>query len=349
MNRRKPTSYTIWIAGTGREPIVLSLRPFAIILGVGLPAILVSALLVSFVRENLRLSQRNSQLTEEAAGILQQLEALESSISNLQERANQSETPNSEVMPNELTKELTKGARIDAVVDEAFDGELDTIDSDQLDDNNAPDEDAFNDDWNDWRGERQGPPDDNLSQQSAHGQIAPIQGGVGGSIAAEELLELAKAKLPELVEELQGEVEPALQAMFVREEAKPRGVPLQASDTEITSLFGLRPNPFGWGYEFHRGIDFVAAYGSPVYATASGRVSKAEWESGFGNYIIVDHGYGYETLYAHLSEIKVNTGARIDRHQVLGYLGNTGRSSGPHLHYSVFRNGQVVDPKKYLD
>jgi murein DD-endopeptidase MepM/ murein hydrolase activator NlpD len=344
MNRRKPTSYTIWIAGTGRQPIILSLRPLAIILSASLPIILVSTVLLSFVRENMRLSQRNSQLTEEAAGILQQLEALESSISNLQKRANQSETSGSEVTTNELTEDEA----IDSVEAEAVDEELETIEPDQLDDEFEPDGDAFNDDWDDWRGERKGSQDNDLSQRSDHG-IIHIRSGVGGSIAAEELLELAKAKLPGLVEELQGEVEPALQAMFVREEAKPKGVPLKANDTEITSLFGLRPNPFGWGYEFHKGIDFVAAYGSPVYATASGMVSKAEWESGFGNYVIVDHGYGYETLYAHLSEIKVNAGARVDRHQVLGYLGNTGRSSGPHLHYSVFRNGQVVDPKKYLD
>lgn len=353
MNRRKSTSYTIWIAVTGRQPIVLSLRPLAIVLGVSLPVVLISTVLLSFVRENMRLSQRNSRLTEEAAGILQQLEALESSISNLQERASQSKPSDSEATTDQLPEEEPLEADL---LDDEPDEALETDTSDRVDEESTPDVDSFNEDWDenwdenwdeeDWRGESNG---GHLSQRSAPREITHLQSGMGGSIAAEELLELAKAKLPGLVEELQGEVEPALEAMFIREEAKPKGVPLTASDTEISSLFGLRPNPFGWGYEFHKGVDFVAAYGSPVYATAPGLVSQAEWESGFGNHVIVDHGYGYETLYAHLSEISVNAGDRVDRHQVIGYLGNTGRSSGPHLHYSVFRNGQVVDPKKYLD
>ncbi|NJO39239.1 MAG: M23 family metallopeptidase [Cyanobacteria bacterium CRU_2_1] len=135
----------------------------------------------------------------------------------------------------------------------------------------------------------------------------------------------------------------------MREEARPKGSPLIEPDTEITSMFGLRFNPFGWGYEFHQGIDFVAAYGAPIRATATGTVSDAGWDEGFGNHVIIDHGYGYETLYAHLSKTAVAKGDRITQQRIIGYLGNTGRSTGPHLHYAVFRNGHAVDPKKYLD
>lgn len=331
MNRRKPKNYTIWIARTGREPIVFSLRPLVILLATGLPTALVGAVIFFFVHHTNQLSQRNSQLTEEAGSILEQVEALESTLTHLQERAKISEDdpdadiPNAEVMEGDRTEE----------------GELQTDDSDP----------SFNsEDTQDFETQ----PDDPADLEQQNGETPDYyqniqSGGMGGSIGAEDLLAAAKAKLPTLIKELEGEVEPALNEIIVREEAKPKGIPLAAKDTEVTSGFGFRPNPFGWGYEFHQGIDFVAAYGSPVYATASGTVIKAEWEPGYGNHVIVDHGYGIETLYAHLSGLKVGSGDRLDSHQTIGYLGNTGRSSGPHLHYSVLRNGQQVDPKKYLD
>lgn len=326
MNRRKPKNYTVWIARTGKEPIVLSLRPLVILLAAGLPTALVGAVIFFFVHHNKQLAQRNSQLTEEAGSILEQIEALESTLTHLQERAKISE--------DDLDEE-------DLAEDLAEEGERQTDDSDIL--LNSEEPENF---------ETQ--PDDPAEPAQQHSETPDYyqrikSDGMGGSIGAEGLLAAARAKLPTLIKELEGEVEPALNEIIVREEAKPKGVPLTAKDTEITSGFGFRSNPFGWGYEFHQGIDFVAAYGSPVYATASGTVIKAEWEPGYGNHVIVDHGYSIETLYAHLSEMKVESGDRLDPHQIIGYLGNTGRSSGPHLHYSVFRNGQQVDPKKYLD
>jgi murein DD-endopeptidase MepM/ murein hydrolase activator NlpD len=120
--------------------------------------------------------------------------------------------------------------------------------------------------------------------------------------------------------------------------------------TEISSEFGLRPNPFGRGYEIHAGLDFTAAYGSPVYGTAPGTVVKAGWSAGgYGNHVVVEHGYGYRTLYAHMSALKATVGRKVERNTILGYLGNTGRSSGPHLHYSVYHNDEAVDPKNYLE
>jgi murein DD-endopeptidase MepM/ murein hydrolase activator NlpD len=98
----------------------------------------------------------------------------------------------------------------------------------------------------------------------------------------------------------------------------------------------------------HEGIDFVGPVGKPILATADGVVVKAEYIGGYGNHVKVDHGYNYETLYAHLSEIQVHTGDRVKRGEVVGALGNTGRSSGPHLHYGIYRNGQAVNPRYYL-
>lgn len=315
MNRRKSKNYTIWIARTGGEPIVLSLRPLVILFAVVLPASLIGAIIFSFVQRNSQLAQRNSQLAEEAGSILDRVEALESTLTNLQERA-------------KITQDSV----------DTDDLELDDSDDYQLEET-PEDSDSI---LKEMFGRRN---DKTLD----YSQSLDTPKGMGGSIGAEDLLAAAKSKLPGLIQELEGEVEPALEEIIMREEAKPVGVPLIAKDTEITSGFGFRHNPFGWGYEFHQGIDFVAAYGAPVHATASGTIVKAEWEPGYGNHVIVDHGYSLETLYAHLSDIKVNGGDRIERNHVLGYLGNTGRSSGPHLHYSVFRNGQPVDPKKYLD
>lgn len=341
MKRRKSKNYTIWIARTGKAPIVLSLRPLAILLAVGLPVTLVGTVLFSFVRHNNQLSQRNSQLTEEAGSILERVEALESTLTHLQERARisgkDSDESSEESLDNVETavteEETTEGGVENDVEDTTVDSDP-TLDSEESLDSNPPsDAPAYPENQNDET------PDYSQS----------IRAGMGGPIGAEGLLAAAEAKLPMLIKELNGEVEPALNQIIVREEAKPQGLPLKAKDTEVTSGFGFRPNPFGWGYEFHQGIDFVADYGAPVYATAAGTVVKAEWESGYGNHVIVDHGYGLETLYAHLSDIKVQQGDRVDRQQVLGYLGNTGRSSGPHLHYSVLRNGKPVDPRKYLD
>jgi len=322
MNRRKSKNYTIWIARTGKEPIVLSLRPLVILSAIVLPASLLGAVIFSFIQQNNQLAQRNSQLTEEAGSILDRVEALEATLTNLQERA-------------KITQEDSEADSENDTSDYVEDLELDDSETEE----SPEDADSI---LNEMFGRNR-----NSTLDST--QSLDLPKGMGGATGAEDLLAAAKSKIPNLIQQLEGKVEPALEEIIVREEAKPLGVPLTAQDTEITSGFGFRHNPFGWGYEFHQGIDFVAAYGSPVHTTASGTIVKAEWEPGYGNHVIVDHGYGLETLYAHLSDIKVEAGDRVKRDYVLGYLGNTGRSSGPHLHYSVFHNGQPVDPKKYLD
>jgi len=110
----------------------------------------------------------------------------------------------------------------------------------------------------------------------------------------------------------------------------------------------VRKNPFGRGYEFHDGVDLPAWYGTPIHATAPGVVVEAGWSRIFGRYVKIRHGYGYATLYGHMSRIKVRRGQRVKRGQVVGYVGSTGRSTGPHVHYTVFVNGRAVNPILYL-
>ncbi|GAB4160313.1 MAG: M23 family metallopeptidase [Cyanobacteria bacterium J069] len=177
-----------------------------------------------------------------------------------------------------------------------------------------------------------------------------FRGGLSPAVPPELMLQAAQAQIPSLLQQLQQRVQPALEKTLVREEARPHGMPLKGQGVAISSEFGLRRNPFGGGYELHQGLDFTAAYGTPIYATAPGRVVTAGWsQGGYGYHVIVDHGYGYRTLYAHMTKVEVTEGTKIERDRLVGYLGSTGRSSGPHLHYGVYYNGQPIDPKDHLD
>ena len=113
--------------------------------------------------------------------------------------------------------------------------------------------------------------------------------------------------------------------------------------------FGGRRNPFGGGgYEFHSGQDIEAAWGAPVVAGAAGRVSFVGWQNGYGQLVVVDHGDGLTTKYGHLSHIDVELDQSVSRGQLLGKVGSTGRSTGPHLHYEVRINDQAVNPLPFL-
>lgn len=120
-------------------------------------------------------------------------------------------------------------------------------------------------------------------------------------------------------------------------------------DGKLEAGFGGRRNPFGGGgYEFHSGQDIEAPWGVPVVAGASGRVSFVGWQNGYGQLVVVDHGGGLTTRYAHLSHIDVELNQAVSRAQLLGKVGSTGRSTGPHLHYEVRINDQAVNPLQYL-
>ena len=117
---------------------------------------------------------------------------------------------------------------------------------------------------------------------------------------------------------------------------------------EISSGFGRRYHPILKVLRAHTGIDIAAAKGTPVYATADGTVSSQTPGGGYGNVIVINHGYSYQTLYAHLSKKAVRPGQKVTRGEIIGYVGSTGMSSGPHLHYEVIKDGVRVNPVHYF-
>ncbi len=115
----------------------------------------------------------------------------------------------------------------------------------------------------------------------------------------------------------------------------------------MASGYGVRRDPIYGTMKFHEGMDFSAPVGTPVYATAEGQVATASWQGLYGNMIEVNHGYNYKTRYAHLSEIKVRPGQMVHRGDLIGRVGNTGKSTGPHLHYEVRLRGEAQNPVNY--
>jgi len=113
----------------------------------------------------------------------------------------------------------------------------------------------------------------------------------------------------------------------------------------LASGFGYRVDPVYKTVKFHAGLDFAAPLGTPIYATADGIVRVAgNLGNGYGNHVVLNHGYGYETLYGHMYRIGVKNGHRVKRGEVIGYVGSTGKSTGPHCHYEVHKNGRPLDP-----
>ncbi len=127
--------------------------------------------------------------------------------------------------------------------------------------------------------------------------------------------------------------------------AKPRGWPVKGW---LTSTFGIRNSPFSGRLKMHEGFDIAARTGTIVHATADGIVSQVETALGYGKLTVIDHGYGYKTYYAHNSKIFVKVGQRIVRGERIAAVGNTGSSTGSHLHYEVRLNGVPLNPKKFI-
>ncbi|MHC1790847.1 M23 family metallopeptidase [Solidesulfovibrio sp.] len=154
---------------------------------------------------------------------------------------------------------------------------------------------------------------------------------LGNRLAVEEVLqqELARSLLERKLEFL----------------AKPSLWPARGY---ITSGFGARPSPFGRGGDFHNGVDIKVPIGSPVYAAGAGRVTEAEAMGGYGLRIAISHDYGLETVYAHLKKIEVKPGQEVKRGQLIGLSGNTGRTTGSHLHYEVRVGNTPVNPRQYM-
>ena len=116
----------------------------------------------------------------------------------------------------------------------------------------------------------------------------------------------------------------------------------------LTSDFGGRVDPFTGGRDYHAGLDISADKGKPVRATADGTIGEAGWSGNYGNMVLVRHRFGLSTRYGHMSRLNVSPGQTVRRGDIIGFVGSTGRSTSPHLHYEVLLNGQAINPLRFL-
>ena len=146
-----------------------------------------------------------------------------------------------------------------------------------------------------------------------------------------------------------GEIESLAKNKASLIEAIPTIQPIKNKDlTRVASGYGYRIDPFTKVRRFHYGMDFTAKRGTPVYATGNGIIKRADnRSSGYGKHIRIDHGFGYVSLYAHLSKYKVRRGQKVKRGDIIGYVGNSGRSVGPHLHYEIFKDNKKINPLNF--
>lgn len=143
-----------------------------------------------------------------------------------------------------------------------------------------------------------------------------------------------------------GEVRDTVEQRIAEERATPSGWPVRGW---ISSYFGMRRSPISGRMLMHKGMDIVAPYGTPIAAAAPGTVVTAGWSTeGYGYHVVMDHGFGYRTLYAHMSKVEVEAGDVLEVGDTVGRLGNTGYSTGAHLHFEVWRDGTPQDPSDFL-
>ncbi|HTC01709.1 MAG TPA: M23 family metallopeptidase [Ferruginibacter sp.] len=142
------------------------------------------------------------------------------------------------------------------------------------------------------------------------------------------------------------EIEKLIKNQGVKLACIPAIQPVSNKDlTRIASGFGMRIDPVYGTPKMHKGLDFAAPQGTPIYATANGTVAVAGFtDGGYGNHVEINHGYGYETIYGHMVKVKVHSGEHVTRGEVIGWVGSTGKSTGPHCHYEIHVNGEAVDP-----
>lgn len=182
------------------------------------------------------------------------------------------------------------------------------------------------------------PEADNLGNERNYGSRSSSGGVLERAVANIALLQSVLPVHSEALEVVGEYVEKA--------EASPSMSPTRG---RIASGFGMRQIPYSSsGYQFHTGVDLIGAYGSAIWATAQGEVTFTGYRGSFGNLVIIDHGYGYETYYAHLSGFAVTAGDYVERGQTIGYMGASGRTTGTHLHYEVHYNGSPVNPYNYM-
>jgi murein DD-endopeptidase MepM/ murein hydrolase activator NlpD len=180
-----------------------------------------------------------------------------------------------------------------------------------------------------------------------------IQVGIGGP--AENAPESDMSNLQQQIDQIRASIDLRRESQeevrgFLTEQSsllssKPSGWPARGW---LTSGFGMRQSPFSNDHSMHEGIDIAARIGTPVYATAAGIVSQAQVENGYGKLVVIDHGYGYKTFYGHNSRLMVKVGQRVKRGDLLAASGNTGSSTGAHVHYEVRLNGVPLNPRKFI-
>ena len=207
--------------------------------------------------------------------------------------------------------------------------------------------------------------DNNLYRVIFQAEPIPLsirQAGYGGTNRYEELMSLNDAELVVSTSQkidmlskqlyIQSKSFDEMVALLGRNEDRlqciPSIQPVSNKDLKRTaSGYGMRIDPVYKTPRFHAGMDFAAAIGTDIYATGNGKVSFAGWRQGYGNCVIINHGYDYETLYAHMHEIHVTEGRSVTKGDVIGLVGNTGKSTGPHLHYEVRYKGNPENPQNY--
>ena len=174
-----------------------------------------------------------------------------------------------------------------------------------------------------------------------------------GGVAEEsgELVDALQREINQLMVEIeqrrqsQEDVRNLLNDQVSLSRATPKGWPTKGW---MTSYFGMRKSPFTGNRVMHDGLDIAANVGTPVVATADGIVARVEYQAGYGKTVVIDHGYGYRTLFGHNSRILVKPGERVKRGDQIALVGNTGRSTGPHVHYELRLNGVPIDPRNTL-
>lgn len=163
--------------------------------------------------------------------------------------------------------------------------------------------------------------------------------GEGGTaVPVEKVLTDPEIDLKELI--------PGVDSLIENLKSTPVGYPTTG---RITSDFGLRRNPITGALEFHLGVDIANRWGTPVRATAEGRVVKAGWCGLLGRCVEIEHGNGFKTFYGHLAKVIVHKGQKVERGMIIGIMGSTGRSTGPHLHYAIKYRGRVINPEPFLE
>lgn len=180
-----------------------------------------------------------------------------------------------------------------------------------------------------------------------------VLAGIGGPPESDATTDFASVQkqIDQIVQaiDLRRESQEEIQAFLSDQRSllasKPKGWP---SRGWMTSGFGMRRSPFSGKPKMHQGLDIAASIGTPVYATADGIVSQSETVAGYGKLVVIEHGYGYKTYYGHNSKLNVKVGQKVRRGDRIAAVGNSGSSTGAHLHYEVRLNGVPLNPRKYL-